>query len=125
MKKILIMLLSVMGSFAQADTCPPAKGLDLMHPPAGWKLLLPPAIEGQRYEFGAAIHSLNGAYYYEQVICKYESCPSHFCPAFALISDKTYQHPNTKAAPWDARSVLGFTFTCISPEHDPAHCVFS
>lgn len=121
----VLCILSILASkIVLADTCPSAKGLDPMSPPAGWKLLLPPILENQKYHFGAAIHSLNGAYYYEQVICKYEACPSHFCPAFALISEKTYEYPNTKAAPWNERSVLGYTFTCISPDHDPTQCVF-
>jgi hypothetical protein len=125
MKKRMLFIICLVNQISWADTCPPALGLIPQSPPAGWSLLLPPVLEGQRYEFGAAIHSLNGAYYYGQVICKYETCPSHFCPAFALISDKTYDFPNTKTPPWNARSVLAFTFTCLAPDHDPEHCVFS
>lgn len=129
LKKVLmicvLILFGTLSDVMYADTCPDAFGLNPLDPPAGWKLLLPPVLDGQEYEFGAAIHSLNGGYYYGQVICKYQMCPSHFCPAFTIISEKVYEHPNTNAAPWDARSVLGFTLTCLAPNHDPAHCVFS
>lgn len=123
--KIIIIIFCFHNQTLFADTCPAAEGLNPSHPPAGWKLLLPPVLEGQHYFFGAAIHSINGAYYYEQVICKYEACPSTFCPAYALISDKTYQKPNSNAYPWNKRSVLAFTFTCIPDDHDPKNCTFN
>lgn len=122
--KIFLALFCLYHQIAIADTCPIAEGLNPSHPPAGWKLLLPPVLEDQHYFFGAAIHSINGAYYYEHVICKYEACPSTFCPAYALISDKAYQYPNSNASPWNKRSVLAFTFTCVPDDHDPSHCVF-
>lgn len=125
MKKVVLCLLFVfLNTNSFADTCPSIENASPTNPPAGWSVLLQPAMDGQQYYFGAAIHSLSGAYYYGQVICKYEACPNAFCPAYALISNKTYALPNTKAAPWNARSILQFTFTCIPADHDPEHCVF-
>lgn len=121
----LFSLLSILSStITFADTCPVINGLNLSAPPAGWSVLLDPVVDGEKYRFSSAVHSINGAYYQDQVICKYSSCPNAFCPAFALISDKKYDLPNVKAFPWNERSILAYTFTCTPPDHDPSHCVF-
>lgn len=120
---ILAVSLSLQAVFA--DTCPLAQGLNPNNPPVGWKLLLPPVLDGQHYFFSAAIHSLNMAYYDKHIICKYAACSTPFCPAFALISDKEYQYPNIKVFPWDAKSVLAFTLTCLPLDRDPLHCDFN
>ncbi len=124
--KIRFLLLLIYGitSFARADTCPHIEGLDPYHPPSGWTLAMPPVIEGETYDFGLAVHSYNGSFYYKQVLCKYEACPSAFCPAFTLLSAKKYEFPNTNAPPWDAKSSLNFTFTCKPVNHDPTVCSF-
>jgi hypothetical protein len=109
-----------------ADTCPRAQDLNPFLPPAGWSYLIPPfdpSIEG--YTFSSAIHSLNGAFYYQQVICRYEVCPSFLCPAFTLISNNTYQEPSESTPPWNHGSVLKYTLTCMPGDHNPEHCVFT
>jgi|HubBroStandDraft_4_1064222.scaffolds.fasta_scaffold97944_2 hypothetical protein len=111
-------------NMSYADTCPDIKGLDPLHPPAGWTLNVPPIFEEQAYYFGEAIHSLNGSFYYQQVICKYQACASAFCPAFSLLSNKQYVNPKIKSAPWDVSSRIAFTLTCRPPNNDPTSCVF-
>jgi hypothetical protein len=110
---------------AYADTCPQIQDFTPTNPPPGWTLIMPPILDDQKYYFGSAIHSLNGSFYYLQVLCKYEACPSDFCPAFALLSNNAYNFPNTKTPPWNQRSRLKSTFTCTPPDHDPSHCVFN
>lgn len=125
MKKLRIASLLCFVNLCYADTCPDIKGLDPFHPPAGWTLNIPPILEGESYYFNEAIHSLNGSFYYLQVICKYQTfCPSNFCPAFSLLSNKQYVMPKTKSPPWDATSKLGFTLTCRPDDNNPANCVF-
>ena len=125
-KKIINWLLisGALSSSVFADTCPTINEASPYNPPAGWSTLLSPVIEGEHYQFNAAIHSLNGVYYNGQVICKYSSCPNSLCPAYALISDRTYELPNSKAKPWNQPSILAFTFTCMPMDHDPSHCIF-
>lgn len=127
MKKIsilaVIFYLASASSFA--DTCPPIHELKAtLPPPAGWTYLLGPDQALESYHFSSAIHSLNGSFYYEQVICRYAVCPSFGCPAFTLLSTKTYEEPNEARAPWDSRSVLKYTLTCMPGDHNPHHCVF-
>lgn len=126
MKKPLIILMfaASLNHLANADTCPPIRGLDPLKPPAGWTLLVPPVIAGETYYFGEAVHSLNGSFHYKNVICKYEACPTSFCPAFAILSDKQYELPNTRTPPWHYRSTISYTFTCRPADHDPSICVF-
>jgi len=125
MKKILIFsTLLWLSNSGYADTCPGINGLDPFHPPAGWTLNVPPIVEGQTYHFGEAIHSLNGSFYYQQVICKYQVCASAFCPAFSLLSNKQYDMPKTKTPPWNTSSRIAFTLTCRPDDNDPTHCVF-
>jgi len=128
MKKILgvwSLILFLAGSLSWADTCPRIQDLHADHAPQGWTFLIPPSessLEG--YRFSSAIHSLNAYFYYLQVICRYDSCPSMFCPAFTLISNDTYELPNKNSPPWNHRSVLNRTLTCMPADHDPAHCQF-
>ena len=108
-----------------ADTCPNMTELKPWLLPAGWTYLVgPPDLPAENYKFSAAIHSLNGAFYYEQVICRYDACPSYLCPAFSLISNNRYQEPSEARTPWNHLSVLRYTLTCMPGDHDPAHCVF-
>lgn len=130
MKNCLIILLflscvSFINKVAMADVCPPIS--DLQNPeklPAGWTLLVPPVLSGQDYEytFSEAVHSLNGSFYYKHVICKY-ACPIKMC-AFAILSDKTYELPNSRMPPWHNPSVIGATFTCRPINHEPNICIF-
>lgn len=120
---IFIILLFI-PTISFADTCPEINGLDPFHPPSGWTLNVPPIIEGQTYYFGEAIHSLNGSFYYQQVICKYQACASAFCPAFSLLSDKQYITPKTKSPPWNAQSRIAFTLTCRPEDNNPKNCMF-
>jgi len=125
MKKQIIFIVMLMKIIPiYADTCPPIQDFTPTKPPVGWILIMPPILDDPKYYFGSAIHSLNGSFYYQQVICKYEACPSEYCPAFALLSTSTYAYPNTKTPPWDARSRLRFTLTCMPSDHDPSHCIF-
>lgn len=125
LKKLLTLTtLLCVTNISYADTCPDINGLDPFHPPTGWTLNVPPIIEGQTYYFGEAIHSLNGSFYYQQVICKYQACASAFCPAFSLLSNKQYITPKTKTSPWDALSKIAFTLTCRPTNNDPTSCVF-
>ncbi len=123
-KKIVVFFTVLLANTSFADTCPDINGLDPLHPPAGWTLNIPPIIEDQDYYFGEAIHSLNGSFYFKQVICKYQVCASAFCPAFSLLSNKQYEFPKTKSPPWDVQSRIAFTFTCRPEDNDPKHCVF-
>ncbi len=125
-KKIFILsTLLWVSSTSYADTCPDIKGLDPYHPPMGWTLNVPPIIEGQNYYFGEAIHSLNGSFYFNRVICKYQACASAFCPAFSLLSNNKYiDYPTIKFPPWDASSRIAFTLTCRPTDNDPANCIF-
>ena len=122
MRYILWVLLII--NVAYADTCPPIKNLNPNKPPAGWTLQIPPIIDGQDYYFGETIHSLNGSFYFKQIICKYQACSSAFCPAFSLLSNAQYQQPATSEAPWNAKSKIAATYTCRPVDHDPANCVF-
>ena len=128
MKKIFILLLTLLACRSSlADTCPAVGSFTFSAPPPGWTfLVLPiePSIGMENYSFSSAIHSLNGTFYYKQVICRYDVCPSFLCPAFTLISNKTYEQPGEVRAPWNHRSVIAFTLTCMPGDHDPAHCVF-
>lgn len=130
MKKItsvLIFHFLLFGSLQSfADTCPRIKDLDPFIPPTGWSFLISPdpSLPFEDYRFSGAIHSLNGYFYYLQVICRYDACPSFLCPAFTLISNKPYQEPSEPFPPWNHRSVLKYTLTCMPGDHDPAHCVF-
>jgi hypothetical protein len=107
-----------------ADNCPDIKGLDPLHPPSGWTLNIPPIVEDQTYYFSEAIHSLNGSFYYQQVMCIYKACDSAFCPAFSLLSNTTYTSPILNSPPWDAKSRIAFTLTCKPEDHHPSRCVF-
>jgi hypothetical protein len=120
---ILLITLSVSLS-SHAATCPPAETLDPEHPPMGWSLLAPPIFEDQHYHFGKAVHSLNGSFYYLQVICEYETCPTFGCPKFSILSADTYETPNTDAAPWQTKPVIGYTVVCQPPNHDSFACSF-
>jgi hypothetical protein len=126
MKNYLLLFLVCIGlnKIAYADTCPPAEGLNPYNLPIGWSLLLPPVIAGENYYFSEAIHSLNGSFYYKQIICKYAACPTSFCPAFGILSTKAYNLPNTKMPPWHSLSVIAFTFTCRPADHNPTICLF-
>lgn len=129
MKKGLIILcflasVSFISKAAIATTCPAVQDFDPMRPPSGWALLVPPVISGETYYFVEAVHSLNGSFYFKQVICKYASCSSAFCPAFALLSNAQYESPNSKLPPWHATSTIGATLTCRPLTHDPAICLF-
>ena len=111
---------------AWGDSCPHPEDFNPTTPPAGWSLIVPPIIPGETYFFDEAIHSLNGQFYYKQVLCIYKDtlCPSPFCPAFTLLSDKTYDLPNSKMPPWNAPSTIVDTLTCESINHRPEDCVF-
>lgn len=128
-KRTMILLFGLcvsMENLSFADTCPPAEGLDPNHLPAGWSLIVPPIFPGETYVFGEAVHSLNISFYYKQVICKYQACEiaQPFCPAFGILSDKTYNLPTTKTPPWHYRSTIGYTLTCRPPGHDTSICIF-
>jgi hypothetical protein len=124
-KRLIITLIALSVSLSgMAATCPPADGLNPGQLPAGWSILVAPIIQGQTYHFGKAIHSLNGNFNYQQVICQYQTCPSFGCPAFTIISTGTFQYPESNAAPWDARPVIGSTLVCFPPNHDPSVCIF-
>jgi hypothetical protein len=107
-----------------ADTCPPIDSIDFDYPPPGWTVLIPPIIEDQTYHFSKAVHSLNATFYYQQVICVYMTCESLGCPFVELLSEGTYEHPDQKVSPWDARATVGFTLVCAPSSHDPEVCVF-
>ncbi len=119
-----VLFLSSLKSFA--ETCPRIQEINPAMAPNGWTFLIgpQPEIALDKYQFSCAIHSLNGYVYYGQVICRYDACPSYLCPAFTLISTKTYQEPSNPQSPWDHLSVLRFTLTCMPGDHNPAHCVF-
>ncbi len=122
--KSIIIFLILVSNKAFAETCPDIQTFDPLHPPAGWTLNVPPIIEDQSYYFGEAIHSLNGSFYFKQVICKYQACDSAFCPAFSLLSKGQYAYPNAKISPWDVVSRIAYTFTCHPIDHDPSKCNF-
>jgi hypothetical protein len=128
MKNFIIILffiasVSFINKVAMADACPPISDLKNPNdPPAGWKILVPPVLTEEDYYFSEAVHSLNGSFYYKQVICKY-ACPMNSC-AFAIISTKTYELPNTKMPPWHYPSTIGATLTCRPPSHQPDICIF-
>ncbi len=127
MKNGLILLcfiacVSFINQLAVADTCPPISDMSPNRPPPGWSFLVPAVISEETYFFVEAVHSLNGSFYYKHVICKY-ACPIKMC-AFAIISDKIYELPNSKMPPWHHTSALGSTLTCRPANHDPAICVF-
>lgn len=130
MKQCIILgvslLVSLIYQAACANTCPTiAEFGQFGEPPAGWTLLIPSTIPfDDKFEFGSATHSLNGSFYYKQVICKYAQCLSTFCPAFTILSNDTYNLPNTPLPPWGAPSPIVRTLTCEPPDHDPSHCVF-
>jgi hypothetical protein len=124
--RLMITLITAAVSLsAYADTCPPVDSFDPHTPPAGWSLLLPPIVEGQKYHFDKAIHSLNGNFYYQQIICVYDTCPSMGCPAIELLSNNTYTQPDSAAAPWNAKTPISYTFACQPADNDPSKCVFS
>jgi hypothetical protein len=123
--RLLILLIALLVSVAaRAQTCPPINEINIANPPVGWKLLLPPQIEGQTYHFGKAIHSLNGSFFYGQVICEYETCNSFDCPAIELLSDATYAKPYSIGGNWTQRANIAETIMCAPANHDPALCVF-
>lgn len=107
-----------------ADTCPRIEEIKTGLPPSGWTFLIGPNEAIENHSFSAAIHSLNGFFYYGQVICRYDACPSYLCPAFTLISTKIYQEPSEPTPPWNHLSVIQSTLTCMPGDHDPAHCLF-
>lgn len=124
--RLILLMLSffLLGSnMGLADTCPRAQDLDLTQPPAGWTYWIGPDWISKNYTFSSAIHFL-GSFCHEQIVCRYEACSSYFCSAFTLISNQTYQEPSEARAPWNHRSVLRYTLTCMPADHDPAHCVF-
>lgn len=126
-KKLSLTLLSMILFFSDTgygDTCPSIQEIDPFNPPTGWTLQIPPIIDGQEYYFSEAIHSMNGSFYFKQVICKYQACASAFCPAFSLLSNKQYAKPNTNAPPWDTKSRIAFTFTCRPIDNNPTNCIF-
>jgi hypothetical protein len=124
-KRLIITLIALSVSLSgMAATCPPAEGLDLKRLPTGWNILVAPIFQGQTYHFGKATHSLNGSFYYQQVICQYQTCSSFGCPAFTIVSNGTFQYPESDAAPWDARPVIRPSLVCFPPNHDPSVCIF-
>lgn len=126
MRKLPACLLSLLISFipiTYADTCPPADGLSPSYPPSGWTLLMGPTTFGKSYVFLQAIHSLNLAFYYQQVICKYIE-PVQMSSAFTLLSTKTYLQPMSRTPPWSYPSAIKNTLTCNPNDHNPSHCVF-
>jgi len=121
-----IIYFSLFGSVASfADTCPRINEIDPFMPPAGWTFLIGPSPDFpmETYHYSSAIHCL-GSFYYLQVICRYDSCGSFGCPAFTLISNNIYQEPSEPFPPWDHRSVLKYTLTCMPGDHNPVHCSF-
>ena len=121
----MITLISAAVSLSgNAETCPPVSSFDPHVPPAGWTLLLPPIVEGQKYHFDKAIHSLNGSFYYQQILCVYDTCASLGCPAIELLSNSTFEQPDSNKAPWDASSPISHTFACQPADNNPSHCDF-
>ena len=109
-----------------AATCPPIENLDFQNPPAGWTVLLPPFEDtNETFYFGSAIHSLNGSFYYKKVICEYETCPSWGCYKLEIISNATFENPNSTAAPWNHKPVIAHTLLCTPANHDPSACEFN
>jgi len=128
MKKCsIIPLLSLFVSIsAWAAICPAVQNVDPLHPPAGWSTLLPPYDDTtDTYYFGSAIHSFNGSFYFKQVICEYETCPSFGCYKFEIISNDPFEMPNSNAAPWNHRPVIAYTLLCTPPDHNPSVCEFA
>jgi hypothetical protein len=124
--RLMITLITAAVSMsAQADTCPTADSFNPNTPPPGWNLLLPPVVQGKKYQFDKAIHSVNGNFYYQQIICVYDTCPSMGCPAIELLSNNTYTQPNSADAPWNAKTPIGNAYACQPADNDPAKCVFS
>jgi hypothetical protein len=107
-----------------AQTCPPVNTINITHPPAGWKVLVPPQIEDQEYHFGKAIHSLNMSFFFKQVICEYETADSFLAPSFSLLSDKPYEKPSYLTEDWNQPAIIAETLMCAPDDHDPSHCVF-
>jgi hypothetical protein len=124
MRLIITLILLAVSLSSFADTCPRIIDINIHQPPKGWSMLIPPVIEGQSYYFDRAIHSLNGSFYYGQVICEYRSCGSFACPAFELLSDAVYINPEAKTPPWDDWPVIAQTLVCAPKDNDPAHCIF-
>lgn len=125
--RLIILCFLVYVSFipkAFASVCPSIGDFEPTRPPPGWSLLVPPIISGETYYFVEAVHSLNISFYFKQVICKYAACSTSFCPAFGLLSDATFELPNTKLPPWHATSTIGGTLTCRPLNHDPSICIF-
>lgn len=122
---ILIALsVSLFGQISYADTCPPIDSFDPYNPPSGWTMVAPPVIPDADYQFNRAVHFLDTMIYPLQVMCIYATCSEPFCPAFSIVSDRTYKYPNHKEAPWDEPSRLKGTLTCAPDDHDPSGCVF-
>jgi hypothetical protein len=94
------------------------------HPPVNWEILMPPIVDADNYHFTNATHSLNGNFYYQHVICRYDACGPNGCSMFSLISQKTYEQPYSKAPPWNERTVLGLTQLCMPPDHNETVCQF-
>lgn len=107
-----------------AATCPPVNQVDPENPPMGWTLLIPPQLEDQIYHFGKAVLSLNGNFFYGQVLCTYETCTQLGCPMYVLLSDETFTSPTSNASPWNARPMVVDTLVCAPADHDPSKCVF-
>lgn len=126
MKKpiLLTFLLFAISMRCLADTCPKIQEIDRYQPPPGWTFLLLPEQPIENYHFSQAIHSLNGSFYFQKVICRYDICASSGCPAFLLLSQKDYQQPNQPEPPWNHLSMIMWTYTCMPADYNPAHCVF-
>jgi hypothetical protein len=123
--RLIILLIALTVSLSsRADTCPPVDQIDLNNPPPGWQVLVPPVVDDEQYYFGKAIHSLNGGFFYGQVLCVYETCGSFGCPAFELLSEGTYKKPNAPDKIWSGRSIIVDTLTCAPANHDPSVCTF-
>jgi hypothetical protein len=123
--RILIIALSLYVSASYADTCPPAQSINPQTPPAGWTLFMSPLYAGENYYFVQAVHSLNANYYFQQVFCTYQTCPSFSCPTFTLLSNVTYQFPNSNNAPWNTAPPIVNTIVCFPKNNDPLQCVFA
>jgi hypothetical protein len=122
----VVSLSALMGTMAAiADTCPAAGSFDPNTPPAGWSMILPPIVQGQKYQFNKAIHSLNPAFYYLQVVCVYMACLKGGCPGIEIVSDITYDLPVDKTSPWNKRPTILNTLVCEPGGNNPQECVFS
>jgi hypothetical protein len=123
-RHIILLIALTVSLSCHAQTCPPVDSINIANPPAGWKVLLPPQVADEVYHFGKAIHSLNMAFFFKQVICEYETANSFLAPAFSLISEKQYEKPSFITETWDQPAIVANTLMCAPDDHDPALCVF-